>query len=365
MYRVNLLIPLFIFTFVSSCANVTEQLHEQEKRERLKCARDPFTLRVMTYNVCNTPEIYKDPKIKETFSWASRKERIFKQILEESPDIIGFQEIRNEPEGSVLSDLWAGLGAHGYEFVTFRNNPHEFALLNTIAYKAKKVSLDKTNRWWASETPDQFSDSWGNGWGRVALMASFYPITTKNVRGQNIPSPDYDQPPIHVVNVHHGLKHTERMNSNRVLVEKVDELVGKKLGMVVITGDFNSFPDDGGQQELNVLKDAGYQEVFELKTSDGIAVSGSFIGYSFDKFRSPKEKLGSQVDHVFVKMLSKNCVYTSKSHVNVKKYDGSDNEVKAKSEAELLIDCEGKELRDSFCSDHLPGIVDIEVVCSK
>jgi endonuclease/exonuclease/phosphatase family metal-dependent hydrolase len=321
-----------------------------------------LAFRVMTTNVCHPAEIQRDPELCKKFAWSTRKDRIFRQILDESPDIVGFQEVRNEQGKSSVADIWETLGRHGYEVVSFRNNPSELSFINVIAYKTSKFYADRLHRWWVSSTPDRFSDDWGNGWGRVSLMLTLYPIILKKVRGQDIPSPDYDQKPVHIVNIHNGLKHAERMHANQILVERVQELVDKKSeGTVVVTGDFNCFPDDGGVEELQVLRDAGYQEALsELKTSDGVPVSGTFIGYSYDRFRSPKGKLGTQLDHIFIKSFSPDCAVRATSHVNLRKYDGRD--MGATIEMGLLVGPDGTETRDEFCSDHAAGIADVEVL---
>ena len=113
---------------------------------------------------------------------------------------------------------------------------------------------------------------------------------------------------------------------------------------------------------MQLLKDAGYVDALcDLKTEEGVAVSGTFIGYSYDKFKSPKGKLSTQLDHIFVKVFDKNASYTTKSHVNLKKYNGNDN-LSATTEAELLVGPDGEETRDEFVSDHAAGIADIKVI---
>lgn len=323
------------------------------------------SFRVMTINVCHPAEVQRNPELYKKFSWPSRKDRIFSQILDEQPDIIGFQEIRNEPNASAVADIWSALGKHGYEMVSFRNNPSELSFINVIAYKTGKFFSDKMYRWWVSETPDRFSDDWGNGWGRVSLMLTLYPLCKKLTRGQDVLSPNYALDPIHVVNIHNGLKHVERMHANQILVDQVEKMVRETKGTVVVTGDFNCFPDDGGAEELRVLTDAGYKEALDdLKTSDGVKVSGTFIGYSYDRFRSPKEKLGTQLDHIFVKP-ALGALMKSVSHINLKKYDGNTEATPARTEAELLLASDGSETRDQFCSDHAAGIADIEIVAQQ
>lgn len=318
--------------------------------EKIKSA----SVRIMSYNVCHPVEIQKNPELFERFSWTSRKDRVFKLVLDEYADVVCFQEIRNERDGSSVADIWNALGKHGYDVISFRNNPSSLAFINVIAYKTSKLALEKTFRWWASETPDQFSDSWGNGWGRVTLMAMFYPVT-KNAKG--IDCPDYSAAPIYVANQHNGLKHSEKLNSNMNTVKQIDQLVQK--GHVFVCGDYNSFPDDGGEEELMVFEKANFKELSKpLKTMEGIPVSGSFTGFSYDKYHSPKGTFGSQLDHIFYKCFSSSTVvaYEFDCHVNAKKYNGL--EIQAKTERELLIGPAGEETRDEFPSDHLPLIVD-------
>lgn len=322
----------------------------------------PLSFRVMTYNVCHPAEVQRNPELSKKFSWASRKAAICRHIVRENPDIIGFQEVRNVDDSSAVSDIWEWLGNHGYEVVSFRNNPSALAFINVIAYKQNKFFMDRTYRWWVSETPDYFSDTWGNGWGRVALMVSLYPIVVKRVGTQDIPYPDYARGAIHLVNIHHGLKHIERMHANQVLVEQIEKLVGReRYGMVIVTGDFNCFPDDGGCEELQILKDAGYHEALNnLITTGGVPVSGSFIGYSYDRFKCPPDRLGTQLDHIWYRALSPEWVVETTSHVSIARRDGY--EITAKTEAELLTAPDGSSLRDMYCSDHAAGVANFGVL---
>lgn len=290
------------------------------------------------------------------------------QVIEdEKPDIIGLQEVRNEKGVHAVAELWKSLAPLGYELIIFRNNPSDGAFINVIAYNKKKLAFDNMHRWWASETPEKFSDSWGNGWGRVSLMATFYPIVSKDVRGQQVTSPDYRHPAIHVVNVHRGLKHLEKINAHRVDVEQVERRINKDNSIVIIGGDFNTFPDDNGPQEMQLLEDAGYTDLLTLKTKDGIPVSGTFVGYLYDKFKSARGTLGNKLDHITCKSFGNAYKLAYYSYVNAKKYKGTP-EVQATCESDFLK-CDrsssvpqatSEEDRD-FPSDHLPGMVHIAV----
>ena len=354
---ITLLFLLLFSTFALASDGDTKKNYDENADKQ-----QSLSYRIMTDNVCYPVDIFQNPTIFAKFAWSKRKDRIFKQIIDERPDIIGFQETRNEKGRSIVAEMFEGLGQHGYDFTHFKTSPHESAWINIIGYNTKRLALDKTHRWWVSETPDKFSDSWGNGWGRVALMATLYPIVVTTLKDKELPLPDYTKPPIHAVNVHHGLRHLERMHANRLLTEQIKEHAGKTGGIAVITGDFNDFDEYGGAEERQVLKDNGFTDALnDLRTAEGIKVSGTTTVYSYDTFQPPKGKLGQQIDHIYVKSLSAGLAYKSTSHVNLKKYDGKDADRKATCEAELLLNAEGVESRDEFCSDHAAGIVDLEI----
>ncbi len=322
---------------------------------------ESLKLRIMTYNTCNFWGM-ADKAETAHLTWDARKDRIIRLILDEKPDIVGFQELRDDNEKSTLKDLWLGLADHGYRIESVKHNPSPGSYINVIAYNSNKLMSDNVHRWWLSETPDKCSDSWGNGWGNAALMVSLYPIIKQKKGNFDVSFPDYTRP-VHVANVHNGLKHQEKMKTNIVLVNEIDRRTQGSKGVVILTGDFNSFPEPerGGAIELAILKDAGYSELLnDLKTKNGIAISGTFIGYSSDRFQCPTGTLSGQLDHIFLKNLS-NVAFGSKSYVNMKKYNGKDKE-DATTQAELLMGPDGKEVRDEFPSDHVPGIVDLEIL---
>jgi len=270
--------------------------------------------------------------------------------------------LRDDNGKSTVKDLWVGLADHGYRIESVKHNPSPGSYINVIAYNSNKFASGNIQHWWLSETPHRLSDTWGNGWGNAALMVSLYPIIKQKIGNFDIPVHDYTRP-IHVANVHNGLKHEEKMKTNTVLVNEIDKRVQGSNGIVILTGDFNIFPEPerGGVVELAILKDAGYSELLnDLKTKKGIPISGTFLGYSSDRFQCPVGKLSGQLDHIFLKNLS-NVVYGSQSYVNMKKYNNRDND-NATTQAELLMGPDGKEVRDEFPSDHVPGIVELEIL---
>jgi mRNA deadenylase 3'-5' endonuclease subunit Ccr4 len=327
--------------------------------------QEPFKLKVMTYNLCNFWGMANKPETAH-LTWKKRKDRIFQLILDEKPDIIGLQEIRDDNGKSTIKGLWKGLSDHGYEIMYQKHNPSPGAYINVIVYNSKKLVLGAQSNWWLSDTPKVYSD-FENGWGNAVLMASLYPIVIKKGQNYNMPSHDYSCP-IHVVNVHNSLKHELKLKTNKILVDqitlhtkRIDAETKAGNGIIIITGDFNTIPSHDIEKELAILKNDGYQEILnDLKTKDGVSISGTFIGYSSDKYQCPKGELSGQLDHIFLKTYP-GVLYTSQSYVNLKRYNGNDNS-NATTQAELLEGLDGKENRDEFPSDHIPGIVELELV---
>nr|WP_166155475.1 endonuclease/exonuclease/phosphatase family protein [Neochlamydia sp. AcF84]NGY94934.1 hypothetical protein [Neochlamydia sp. AcF84] len=340
----------------------------EEEKEKVNGS----SIKIMSYNVCNSNNVARDSAL----CWEGRKVRIFKLILDESPDIICFQEIRNVDKVCVMADLWNNLGNKDYDIISFRNNPTHASFINVIAYKMSVLSLDKVFRWWPSkETPYQLSDDWGDGWGRVTLMAKFYPLAYQQVNTAKVMWPDFNKEPLYVVNLHNGVDFEKRCQANKNTVERIEQAVkGKKKeeevkGHVFVCGDYNNFPDDKGEEKRDELEDfikAEYEEVSsplylkntEITTEENKA-SGTFIGFSTDSY-TPKnpDTFGAQLDHIFYKHFHTDVIdkISFKCYVNPKKYF-EEKENEPSSEKEALSTSTGESLRDKFPSDHLPLIV--------
>src|SRR5205085_778040 len=116
--------------------------------------------------------------------------------------IIAFQEVRDYAGGYVKADLERILNPLGYRFQVQEGSPHGQCVINVMAYKIDKVWPKQFTPWWNSETPDQSSDSYGNGWPRAVLSAEFFPIKkvtverSKQGTGEPVsfsrPAPNYE-----------------------------------------------------------------------------------------------------------------------------------------------------------------------------
>jgi mRNA deadenylase 3'-5' endonuclease subunit Ccr4 len=346
----------FMFMIVLCCINLFGMNEVKEQSLQLK---------IMTYNVCNFYGMAKKPEASH-LTWEKRKDRIFTLILDEKPDIIGFQELRDDNGKSTIKDLWVGLGDHDYDIVTYKNNPSPDSYINVIAYNKKKLGLGRNQRCWLSNTPSILSDLVDNGWCNTVLMVTLYPIIIKEKERQDRVWFDYDHP-VHVANVHNSVNHNTKMKTNKILVNEINKHTWLDKGIILLTGDFNTLVDydEKTLKELDILKNDGYIELLNnLKTKEGVRVSGTFLGYSYDRYKKIPGMLDGQLDHIFLKKLSSTIDYESTSYVNIKRYNDNDN-TNATTEKELLAGVDGQENRDEFPSDHIPGIVDLKLFFNK
>ena len=326
----------------------------------------------MTFNLCNTPQL----DFNENLRFSARLEKIIAVIRAFSPDVIGFQEVRDYRERSAVGDLWQALSPLGYRLEFRPGNPSKLAMGNAIAYRYSKLWPRSVTYWWNSETPEEVSCSYGDDWPRVVLAIEFLPLKPLKVeRGKTSfvrPHPDSSSPSLLVVNSHLGLgiekSHPqEKLLSHRVTVRKIKQLVYLKPTFVVSLGDFNTFTD--GQfykEELDVYKSDGFRDggALSLKNHEGIPISGTFIGFSPDTHRCSKEKFGPSLDHIFFKIYNQNPtwnIHIRNCFAGTLTGDKELDQRKVERESDFLQNSEGIDLRDSYASDHLPLMLDFEL----
>lgn len=340
----------------------------------------PFTC--MTFNLCNTVQMDKD-KAYEGLRFKDRLDKITAVIKTLSPDIIGLQEVRDYEGGTVMADLWERLKPLGYRIHGQEGNPHEFAVYNVIAYKTNKVWPKTITSWWNSDTPDESSCSYGNGWPRAVLGIEFCPVKQLTVHRQyqgtgketsfNRPAPDNSLPSLFVINSHLGLgigtsDPREKVLSNQTTLEKIKQFVGSKPMFVVSLGDFNSFPDGKFyEEEMNIYKENGFVDGVTsspLQNQDGVRISGTFMGYSPDPFKCSEEKFGASLDHIWYRTFNKDDSWD----INIKRCfvatltgEPELDSRKIEKESDLLTGSDSSPLRNRYPSDHLPVILDFEL----
>jgi len=313
---------------------------------------------IMTFNVCNANpnRIAEAGASLEKYGWEERSARIFEAIKNANPTFLCCQELRDQDgkDGKrecMEEQFFQNLAPNGYDFVFCANNGDRCSFKLAIAHKGDLYYCTNKYQWWNNpEDPEKFGDPAGNGFGRVTLMAKYYPTIKVN----GVRQPDYLAIPIYIVNAHLGLKHAERMQHHKILIDQVHKIIRLEKAILAVMGDFNCFPDDGGPEELDLYEQAGFTNVKHLKTTTGLPIDGSFIGYpEYDKFVPEKGKIGSHLDRMMIKTMNCAANIEYEAVIDLKKYNGADPS-HPQSVEEYLVDRDGNDLRGNFPSDHAP-----------
>jgi hypothetical protein len=122
------------------------------------------------------------------------KEDLFQQILDESPDIIGFKGIGNNKKENLIN-LCNELKKyeHEYELIFFENYSSDF-FINAVAVKIKKFYIGKIRRWWISNNLSDCPE-------QPVLTLTLYPNIIKKINNKDIIGLDYNKKPIIVTNI--------------------------------------------------------------------------------------------------------------------------------------------------------------------
>lgn len=257
------------------------------------------SLKVMTYNI--RLDVASDGEN----DWTHRKDFFTSQIQFYEPDIFGIQEAKPNQVIAIATSLtqygYLGIGRDGEGKGESSN----------IFYKKERFSINETNTFWLSETPDVISKGWDAAFNRVCTYALFQDVLTKKI--------------FWVFNTH--LDHVgevARTNSIKLILSKIKTLNSKNYP-VVFMGDFNTEPNENRIIELKKVMDDS-RDVSEQKP---FGPSGSFNNFKHD------EAVTKLIDYIFI---SKNSIF------KVKKY---------------AVLSDAKDLK--YPSDHLPIYVEINL----
>lgn len=212
-------------------------------------------LRIMSCNLrCISPTDYGKK------AWFYRADLTIKNIQNEKPDIIGFQE-STKFHYKYLCDVLEGYDS----IITYRDT----AFLTEacpIFFRADKYKLIDKNSFWLSETPDEMSKNWGAACYRIC---SYVILETKDTNKKFV-----------VFNTH--LDHVSdeaRINGINVILDKIKEFGGYPS---MIMGDFNAGEAsdtyiaatenflDAKYQTKNTMKSCTYQAFGEQLDRENI-----------------------------------------------------------------------------------------------
>ena len=205
------------------------------------------TLRVMSFNLRSEN---RNDGINRFFN---RSSRVLEAIHREAPDLIGFQEAKNEMRAFLREQLpqYVVLGCG-------RNGAYDGEGI-PVAYREDQFELISFQTKWLSDTPDvpgSRLESDQSKYPRVYVCANLRRLADNKI--------------IAFVNVHtdhEGQK--ARVSESIQLLEAMREM---QADVIVLTGDFNALPDSEEMQLLTADDELGLIDV-------SAALSGSFHNF--------------------------------------------------------------------------------------
>lgn len=186
-----------------------------------------------------------------------------------APDIIQLQEARCfttkfGDKVDSITPLVEFLQRQGYQVSSKRYNPSERAFSYIEAIKSTYTIDEESSRYF-TKTPDEPTDhanhaerlsdikahNFGEEWERSAYITKFH-----DANGQTY----------YAFNVHLGITLEHRLKAAELIKQWAHEYIEREpRSKIIITGDFNTFPDWGGPKQLEILaKDSKLKEATKM-----------------------------------------------------------------------------------------------------
>ena len=187
-------------------------------------AKSPLELKIISYNIRTLARDGEN-------SWQFRKHATKNMIELHKPDAFGLQEAML-PHMQYIDSICPQYARVGVG----RSDGKEGGEFVTIYYNKERFDLLDSGTFWLSETPDQVSRGWDAALPRITTWVKLRDKATKRK--------------FFYFNTHFDHKGTTaRVESSKLIVEKIREIVGKKAA-VVLTGDFNIESENEALQPL-------------------------------------------------------------------------------------------------------------------
>lgn len=158
--------------------------------------------------------------------WDLRKDKVAALMNYYEADFVGGQEVQRHQLQYLLSQLanynYIGVG---------RDDGKEAGEYSCIFYNKQKFDVIQQSTFWLSQTPDSVSFGWNAACKRVCTYGLFRNKKTKQK--------------LWVFNTHFDhIGDTARIESAKLVTQKIKQLAKAKNYPVVVMGDFNSKPDE-------------------------------------------------------------------------------------------------------------------------
>ncbi len=228
-------------------------------------------VKVMSYNI--RLDVESDGENR----WDARKEKVAALMNYYEADFIGGQEVQHHQLQYLLSQLksynYTGVG---------RDDGKEAGEYSCIFYNKERFELIQQATFWLSPTPDSVSMGWDAACRRVCTYGLFRSKKTKQF--------------LWVFNTHFDhMGVTARIESARLITAKITALTKEKNYPVVLTGDFNSKPDEAPAMYMK----EHFTNARSVSTTAPYGPADTWNGFQFAK------KPEGCIDYIFISGNSK------------------------------------------------------------
>lgn len=202
-----------------------------------------LSITIMSYNLRNAQA---DDGLN---SWQYRKEACVAAVIDQRPDVVGFQE------NSLPQDTFLSGALSMYDHVAVgREEGNPVTETNAIYYLRDRFRLVKTNTFWLSETPNVCSKGWD---GKYARVATYTLLEDVNTGEQYL-----------IMNTHLDHKGVNaRRESMRLVSDTINSFsTEKKPVFSILMGDLNVKPLDPALEPVRQHM-LSTQEVFKNQES--------------------------------------------------------------------------------------------------
>ncbi|HOO84726.1 MAG TPA: endonuclease/exonuclease/phosphatase family protein [Prolixibacteraceae bacterium] len=254
------------------------------------------TTNIMTYNI----RYATDNDLEN--SWENRKEAMATLLSHYQPELFGIQEGLHHQ----LEYLIANLPNYSYIGIG-RDDGKALGEYCAIFFDTTVYSVDSSNTFWLSETPEKVSLGWGANYHRVCTYGFF----THKESGREIL----------IMNTHFDHQsELAREQSAKLILQKIEQINNKHLP-VVLMGDFNANPET---LSISIIR-GKMNDAFEISKTPHYGPTGTFTGFDANKV------IDNRIDYVFVKGF----------------------------EVKSIVHIDDRRNDNFFVSDHLPVLVEL------
>ncbi|MBE6596313.1 MAG: endonuclease/exonuclease/phosphatase family protein [Ruminococcaceae bacterium] len=196
-------------------------------------------IKVMTFNIrCKNPGDGIN-------SFDNRKERILNAIVQESPDLIGFQEVTDAQRNFLKENI-----SDKYTLLGCGRDANYYGEAVCIAFKRELFDLISFETFWLSSTPKLAGSIYeGSDQSNCPRFTTYAKLIAKELTE-----------PIHFFNTH--LDHQgeiAKLLGITQIIQKISECKGKFL----LTGDFNANPDSEVISAIKAVKSPCFKDATE------------------------------------------------------------------------------------------------------